>query len=125
VELEELVNCGENEQQTFIRPKRLRFLREKTHARLYVCPECGTYWQVDHKVRGPQAIKVTEPLGWEHFNDVPHRLKFLERFHGGVGKERCIFHNCQEFALAGMAFCVRHAYPSVAEPGRPPGSLGN
>jgi hypothetical protein len=121
---EDIVNCGDNEEEEFIKPKGLRFLRSKRDAGLFVCPECNTYWNVDLGQRGPQAIKVTEPLAWEHFDDVPYRLKFLERFHGGVGSETCMFRDCTEFALTGMVFCVRHAYPSVAESGRPPGSSG-
>jgi hypothetical protein len=123
-QLEDIVNCGDNEEDEFIQPKGLRLLRRKRDAGLFVCPECGTYWQVDLAQRGPQAIKVREPLAWEHFDDVPFRLQFLERFHGGVGEQTCLFRGCSESALKGIVFCVRHAYPSVAEPGREPGSLG-
>jgi hypothetical protein len=123
-QLDDIVSCGDKEVDEFIRPKGLRLLREGRYVGLYLCRECGTYWQVDLGARGPQAIKVAEPLGWEHFDDVPFRLKFMERVHGGVGEERCMFRGCTEFALKGIVFCVRDAYPSVAEPGRPPGSLG-
>jgi hypothetical protein len=99
-------------------------LRRKRDAGLFVCPDCGTYWSVDLGQRGPQAIKVRESLGWEQFDDVPFRLQYLERFHGGVGEQRCLFRGCSEFALKGIVFCVRHAYPSVATPGAEVGSLG-
>jgi hypothetical protein len=123
-QLDDIVSCGDNEDEEFIKPKGLHLLRRKRDAGLFVCPECSTYWNVDLGQRGPQAIKVTEPLGWEHFDDVPFRLKFLERFHNGVGEERCTFRGCTELALRGIVFCVRHAYPSVADPGWPPASLG-
>jgi hypothetical protein len=113
-ELEDIVNCGDNEQEEFVLPRRLRFLREKRGARLYVCPECTTYWQVDHLERGPQAIKVVDPFRWEQFDDSPFRLKFMERFHGGTGQEQCMHQGCHQHALKGMALCVRHAYPELA-----------
>ncbi len=123
-ELEDIVNSGDNEQEEFIEPKGLHLVRRKRDAGLFVCPECGVYWQVDLGQWGPQAIKVGAPVAWNQFDDVPFRLAFLERFHGGAGQERCLFRACQEFALKGIVFCARHAYPSVAEPGRDPGSLG-
>jgi hypothetical protein len=78
-QLEDITNCGDNELEEFIRPKALRFVRERPEARLYVCPECGIYWRVDHNMRGPQAIKVEEPLSWERFDDLPYRRKYMER----------------------------------------------
>lgn len=123
--MDDIVSCGDNALEEFIRPKGLRLLREKRHAALYLCAECGTNWQVDLRARGPQAIKVREPLAWEHFDDVPFRLQYLERFHGGVGEVGCLFRGCQDFALKRMVFCVRHAYPSVAKPGADPGAVGN
>jgi len=103
LQLEDIINCGDDEQEEFIKPRGLRLRRKKRDAGLFVCPECGTYWNVDLGQRGPQAIKVTKPLGWEHFDDVPFRLKFLERFHGGVSAQRCLFRDCQKLALASIA----------------------
>ena len=112
-ELDDIVNCGDNEQDEFVLPRRLRFLREKRSSRLYLCPECSTYWQVDHMERGPQAIKIRDPFRWEQFDDSPFRLAFMERFHGGIGQEQCNYHGCNQHALKGMALCVRHAYPEL------------
>ncbi len=113
-QLEDIVNCGDDELQEFIQPKALRFLREKPGRRLYSCPLCDTYWQVDHMERGPQAIKVAEPSNWERFDDRPYRLNFMERFHGGCGPDRCIWQGCSKFALKGMALCITHAYPEFS-----------
>jgi hypothetical protein len=123
-ELEDIVNCGDNEQEEFIQPKGLHLVRRRRDAGLFVCPECSVHWQVDLGLRGPQAIKVVEPSAWDRFDDVPFRLAYLERFNGEVGEQTCLFRGCSEFALKGIVFCVRHAHPSVAEPGREPGSLG-
>lgn len=112
-EIDDIVGCGDDEQEEFVLPRRLRFLREKRSARLYVCPECGTYWQVDHLARGPQAIKIGDLFHWEQFDDSPFRLKFMERFHGGTGQERCAYRDCDRPALKDMALCVKHAYPEI------------
>jgi hypothetical protein len=108
--LEETVACGDDEELEFIRPKQLRLLREKPRVRLYICTECGTYWQVDHNERGPQAIKDSEPFSWDVFDDRPYRLRFLERLHGGEGPETCLWRDCTRRALSGMSLCSHHAY---------------
>ena len=112
--LEDIVSCGDNEVEEFIRPKQLRFLKEKPRLRLYVCPECDTYWQVDHNDRGPLAIKVVEPFTWESFDDRPLRLKFMEQFHGGSSDNPCLWKGCGCKALVGMALCAQHAYSELA-----------
>ena len=112
-ELDDIVACGDDEDD-FIQAKRLRPVRAKQDAGLYVCPVCRCYWQVDHMQRGPQAIKVSDPLRWESFDDRPYRLKFLEQWHGGRSLERCIWAGCQEPALNGIAFCVEHAYQELS-----------
>src|SRR5208282_1520679 len=98
-QLEDVVNCGDNELEEFIKPRALRLVRERPEARLYVCPECGTFWQVDHNMRGPQAIKVEHPFSWENFDDRPHRLRFMERFHGGSSDQPCQWTGCSHRAL--------------------------
>jgi hypothetical protein len=113
LQLDEIVNCGDDEAE-FISPKGLRLLRERSDRGLYVCPECNTYWQVDHMQRGPQAIKVSDPFRWDSFDDKPARLKYMERHHGGCGSERCIWRGCEENALKDMVLCVRHAYPELS-----------
>lgn len=118
--LDEVVNCGDNEQEEFVIPRRLRLLRERPRRRLYICPDCGTYWQVDHNERGPQAIKVPDPFKWDEFEERPYRLGFLERFHGGLSDRQCIWQGCGRFALKNMAFCVHHAYPEVSDGGNFP-----
>jgi hypothetical protein len=114
-ELEEIVSCGDNEQEEFIRPMGLRLLKERPEARLYACPECNTYWHVDHMQRGPQAIKVKEPFTWENFDDLPYRRKSTERFHGGCSEEQCQWAGCTHQALKGLALCVYHAYPQLSQ----------
>jgi hypothetical protein len=112
--LERTLSCGDDEQEEFVRPKKLRFLREKEGSRLYICPECETYWQVDHMERGPQAIKVSEPFSWERFDDRPFRLEFMVRHHGGHGTNCCIWRGCSDLALRGTSLCGRHMYPEYA-----------
>jgi hypothetical protein len=112
-ELDDIVSCGDDENE-FIRQRRLRLLRAKQDAGLYGCPDCNSYWQVDHRQRGPQAIKVSEPFKWDSFDDRPYRRKLLERWHGGCSSERCIWAGCKEMALNGIAFCVEHAYPQLS-----------
>ncbi len=114
-QVEDVLGCGDNEIEQFIIPKRLRFLRARPHARLYVCPECGTYWHVDHKQRGPQAIKVKDPFTWETFDDLPYRRKFMERFHGVSQDQRCQWSGCTMPALNGILLCVLHAYPQLSD----------
>nr|WP_297354225.1 hypothetical protein [uncultured Caldimonas sp.] len=109
------MNCGDDEQAEFISPRQLRFLRQRSDARLFVCPECGTYWHVDHMQRGAQAIKIPDPFRWESFDDKPIRLKYLERHHGGCDTQQCIWQGCEDRALKGMALCVRHAYPEFGQ----------
>jgi hypothetical protein len=43
-ELEDIVNCRDDEQEEFIRPKGLHLVRRKCDAGLFVCPECGVHW---------------------------------------------------------------------------------
>ena len=114
-ELEDIVGCGDSELAEFVEPKGLRFLREKPGARLYACPYCDTHWHVDHMVRAPQAIKVSEPFRWEQFDDLPFRFAFLERVHGGSTQEQCSWSGCSQRALKGMVVCVRHAYPELSD----------
>jgi hypothetical protein len=116
-ELEAVLACGDDEQAEFVRPKQLRLLRQKKSSRLYICPACGTYWQVDHMQRGPLAMKVSAPFAWERYDDSPERLGYLERLHGGVGHSRCIQQGCGHAALKGMFLCVRHAFPEVKNEG--------
>jgi hypothetical protein len=110
-DLDDIVSCGDNEEEEFIRPKLLRLLKEKPDGRLFVCPECDTCWHVDHMQRGPLAIKIQEPFGWESFDDRPLRLKYMVRFHGGYGEEQCRWRGCGNKVLKGMALCAHHAFP--------------
>jgi uncharacterized protein YlaI len=113
--LEEIVNCGDDEDLEFIHPRRLRLLKEKPRVRLYICPECDSYWQVDHNERGPQAIKISDPFSWDTFDDRPHRMRFMERFHGGEGQETCLWQGCARRVLKGMSLCSHHAYPEFVD----------
>lgn len=109
-DLDGVVSCGENAREAFIVPRRLRLLREKRGARLYVCAACSTYWQVDQREWGSQARKIAEPFRWEPVDEPPCPRQPLEHTVSGCAQRHCTSLDCSQHALEDRPLCARHAY---------------
>jgi hypothetical protein len=66
-------------------------------------PECGS--EAAFMERAQRNCEPQEPP--------PSREQLIEK-HGGFSNEKCIWQGCDNRALANMAICVEHAYPTAA-----------
>jgi hypothetical protein len=83
--------------------------------KLYKCPVCGRYWQIDviDRLQTNCAIRIDDPAGWHSFDDKPVRFQYLIDARGGLSDEDCIMAGCKNKALKSMSYCPRHAYEDV------------
>lgn len=79
---------------------------------LLKCEICGQHWQVDgwDKYQTCLALKISDPVSWQSFDDLQLRKTYLVNSRGGFSQEVCSWVGCQERCLKGLAFCVMHAY---------------
>lgn len=112
-ELDDVVQCGDSEQGKFVSLQCLRFLRERCGARLYLCMGCSTYWQVEHRERGPQATRIGNPFRWQPSDRGALHHHAIERDYGAAAPALGARHDGDHRVLEDGALCATHGYPDL------------
>jgi hypothetical protein len=70
-----------------------------------------TYWRLDRhdKLQQQCFVKLNKVEKWDEFDDKELRIHLLQRTRG-LGKEKCIWNQCERNRLQDLVYCERHAY---------------
>ena len=83
---------------------------------LFRCRECKQHWRVDDwdKLQIQFAVKISEAIHWQEFDDIPLHKQFLLESRGGLTEEKCIWQGCSNYQVKGVAYCIDHLFQTGA-----------
>lgn len=93
---------------------RFELVDEKDWFELYVDKSDNSFWRLDvwDKYQEQFFIKLNSKENWTEFDGKYLMMNFLLESRG-TSDELCFWKGCQESALNGLAYCVKHAYEEV------------
>lgn len=83
---------------------------------LGACPKCGALWAVDERDKYQEQIvtRVRDRTEWNEEDTTDVRKQLLLRSRGGVGETECIWAECHDKAVTGVAYCLNHLWKTGA-----------
>ena len=81
---------------------------------LFVNKSDGLFWRLDpyDKYQERFFIKLESKDHWTEYDEKDLVMDLILRKRG-ISNEECVWKDCEESALNGLAYCVRHAYEEV------------
>lgn len=79
---------------------------------LYQCQVCLQFWAIEKGAeldrRHNLAFKLTQSQNWKTFDFSSARDKWKAQKYGGISQNQCMYKGCDNFAVKGKVFCIKH-----------------
>jgi hypothetical protein len=83
---------------------------------LGLCPNCQSLWAIDEWDKYiPQVVsRVDNRDNWDKSVTAEKRKQLLLESRGGFSNKECVWVDCHEKAVKGVAFCLNHLWKTGA-----------
>ena len=83
---------------------------------LYKCKTSGQYWRIDIWDKGQErfVVKIENIKVWEIYDASSLIKDLIIKNRGGLTNQKCIWANCENRKVKGVAYCIDHLYESGA-----------
>lgn len=79
---------------------------------LYQCKVCGQFWAIERGSefdrRNSLAFKITQVQSWKTFDFASAKDNWRAQKYGGISQNQCMYKGCDNFAVKGKVFCLKH-----------------
>ena len=96
--------------------KKLRKIDTGDWMQLCECPVCGQLWAVDEwdKYSWQVVSRVSDRNAWNDSKRIEERKALLLRERGGTTDDECMWADCHEKQVKGVAYCLEHLWNTGA-----------
>ena len=83
---------------------------------LHKCRICGQCWQIDVWDQGQERFvaKIEDIKNWKVFDISPLVKNLIIKNRGGTTDQECVWANCKNKRVKGVAYCINHLYENGA-----------
>jgi hypothetical protein len=83
---------------------------------LYKCKTSNQYWRIDIWDKGQErfVVKIEVIEDWKVFDASSFIKDLVIKNRGGVTDKECVWANCHNKSVKGVAYCIDHLYESGA-----------
>ena len=91
--------------------KNFEFIQDISWFKIFKDPKTNEFWRLNtsDKYQTDYMVKVPKDSNWADFDSKELEIDLL-RENRGETNNACVWKNCKENALIGLAYCASHAY---------------